>query len=85
MAEPTKVQKEILKEVLEGWLENESEILNDAFNYEITRREFNVRFTQMVNVAIILEQVVGVEGRVLTLHEEWPLDRRESRMENLQP
>jgi hypothetical protein len=56
----TTAQKATLKEVLVEWMENEHEVLYDAFNYEMSRKEVIARSTRMINIALILEQAVGM-------------------------
>jgi hypothetical protein len=36
-------QREIVKEVLDEWAQNEAEVLSDAFNYDMTKREVKAR------------------------------------------
>lgn len=38
-----KAQRKIVKEVLDEWAQNEAEVLNDAFNYDMTKREVKAR------------------------------------------
>lgn len=60
--ELTFAQSETLKDVLTEWIDNEIEVLNDAFNYGMSRSEFVARYTRTLNTAVILENVFGVNG-----------------------
>ena len=62
MKPTTTAQDAILRETLLEWYENEEDALDNAHNYEIGRVEINRRATRMINIAIFLEQNLGVKG-----------------------
>lgn len=77
----TPAQRATLQEVLDEFIDNESDILRHAFNNELSRKEFLERYTKMLNVGLILEQEFGYEGIVEAI--SWTPEQLNKRMKGL--
>lgn len=56
-----------VREVLTEWLDEKNEVITDAHNYGMNRREVIELYIRMVNVYLILTQTCGVDGKELNM------------------
>lgn len=71
MKKLTDLQAETVENVLTVWVQDQNEILGDAFNYGLDRAAVIEQVTAMINVSIILEHVLGVKGAKKAYAPSW--------------
>lgn len=55
------------RDVLVEWLNDKNEVINDAINYDLSRRDLIKLYTEMMNVYLILTQTLGVKKSELEI------------------